>query len=222
MGGGGSGGGGAAAEAAAAAARTQQFKLDIQKKIRDEKKQEAAKKLQSHFKYVHLGLKTRCFSGWANHIRDNQVKNLEMTIAKEQDKARGAGKSHGAQAKAMQGALDREKEIQEEGKVRYYQASVRRSALRSKFSVWVGMLYLRRIAKVESLLELEFDQRQQMEREKRELENELEEVYLGKARAEAEREECMAALRQHREKEEMDMNRLLEEVGYLKAEVYAS
>jgi len=32
----------------------------------------------------------------------------------------------------------------------------------------------------------------------------------------------MAALRQHREKEEMDMNRLLEEVGYLKAEVYAS
>ena len=58
--------------------------------------------------------------------------------------------------------------------------------------------------------------------EKRELENELEEVYLGKARAEAEREEAMAALRQHREKEEMDMNRLLEEVGYLKSEVYAS
>lgn len=61
-----------------------------------------------------------------------------------------------------------------------------------------------------------------MEREKRELENELEEVYLGKARAEAERDECMVALRHHREKEELDMARLLEEVGYLKAEVYAT
>ena len=122
----------------------------------------------------------------------------------------------------MQADLDKEKEEQEEGKVRYYQADQRKQKTRGRFQQWVQMLYQQRIVKVENLLQLEFDQRQQMEREMRELENELEEIYLGKARAEAERDECMSALRQHREKEEMDMNRLLEEVGYLKSEVYAS
>ena len=46
-------------------------------------------------------------------------------------------------------------------------------------------------------------------------------MYLAKTRAEAERDECMMALRQHRE-EEMDMLRLLEEVGCLKVAVYAT
>ena len=53
------------------------------------------------------------------------------------------------------------------------------------------------------------------EQSRHDLERELEEIYLSKARAEAEREEAMGALRQHREKEELDMNRLLEEVALL-------
>lgn len=202
--------------------KTLQFKQDMANKIKQEKAMEHAKRLMAHFKFVHLGLKTRCFAGWANHIRSLQKQQLQTQIQKEQDKAREAQKVHGRHGKEMQATLEREKMGQEEGKVRYYQAAVRRTLLRCRFFQWVEMLYQQRIVKVENLLQLEFDQRQQMEREKRELENELEEVYLGKARAEAERDECMAALRQHREKEEMDMNRLLEEVGYLKAEVYAS
>jgi len=202
--------------------KTMQFRSDMAKKIKDEKKMENAKRLMAHFKYVHLGLKTRCFAGWANHIRQVHRQQLQAQIVKEQERSREAGKQHNKYGKEMQATLEKEKMGQEEGKVRYYQAAVRRTLLRCRFFQWVEMLYQQRIVKVENLLQLEFDQRQQMEREKRELENELEEVYLGKARAEAERDECMAALRQHREKEEMDMNRLLEEVGYLKAEVYAS
>lgn len=202
--------------------KTLQFKADMQRKIKNEQKMEHAKRLMAHFKYVNLGIKTRCFAGWSNHIRKQHKSQLNAQITKEQERAREAGRMHNRHGKEMANILEKEKMGQEEGKVRYYQAAVRRTLMRCRFFQWVEMLYQQRIVKVENLLQLEFDQRQQMEREKRELENELEEVYLGKARAEAERDECMAALRQHREKEEMDMNRLLEEVGYLKAEVYAS
>jgi hypothetical protein len=191
-------------------------------KIKQEQKQEMSKRLQAHFKFVNQSLKTRCFVGWANFIRNAAVQQLQGVINKEQEKMREAQKSHAKHSKEMGAMLTKEKEGQEEGKVRYYQAAVRKTLLRCRFFQWVETLYQGRIIKIENLLQLEFDQRQQMEREKRELENELEDVYLGKARAEAERDECMGALRAHREKEETDMNRLLEEVGYLKAEVYAS
>ena len=40
--------------------KTMQFRSDMAKKIKDEKKMENAKRLMAHVKYVHLGLKTRC------------------------------------------------------------------------------------------------------------------------------------------------------------------
>jgi hypothetical protein len=202
--------------------KTAQFKADMSKRIKDEQKAECAKRLQVYWKFMNQSLKIRCFAGWANYMRDLHKKQLHAVIHKEQEKARDANRSHSKHSKEMGATLAKEKEGQEEGKVRYYQAAIRRTALRCRFFQWVELLHLGRLTKIENLLQLEFDQRQQMEREKRELENELEDVYLGKARAEAERDECMGALRQHREKEETDMNRLLEEVGYLKAEVYAT
>jgi len=202
--------------------KTAQFKADMSKRIKDEQKAECAKRLQVYWKFMNQSLKIRCFAGWANYMRDLHKKQLHAVIHKEQEKARDAQRSHSKHSKEMGATLAKEKEGQEEGKVRYYQAAIRRTALRCRFFQWVELLHLGRLTKIENLLQLEFDQRQQMEREKRELENELEDVYLGKARAEAERDECMGALRQHREKEETDMNRLLEEVGYLKAEVYAT
>ena len=112
--------------------------------------------------------------------------------------------------------------LQEEGKVRYYRKAVARTAKRIRFFQWVELLHQKRVKTMEQFLQLEFDQRQQIDREKGSLEEELEQLYLSKAQCEAEKDEYMLALRQHREKEEMDMNRLLEEVGYLKAEVYAT
>merc|ERR1712118_250114 len=148
------------------------------KRIKDEKKMENAKRLMAHFKYVHQQLKTRCFAGWANHIRQLSKQQMQAQIQKEQEKARDAVKQHSRHGKEMQATLEKEQMNQEEGKVRYYQAAIRRTLLRCRFFQWVEMLYQQRITKVENLLQLEFDQRQQMEREKRELENELEEVYL--------------------------------------------
>merc|ERR1712054_94386 len=104
---------------------------------KQEKKQEAAKRLMAHFKYVHLGLKTRCFTGWANYIRTAQVKNLQNQILKEQEKFRNAEKSHHKHSKEMGSSLLKEKMGQEEGKVRYYQAAVRRTLLRVRFFQWV-------------------------------------------------------------------------------------
>jgi len=202
--------------------KTANFQQVMANKIKNEKKQDAAKRLMAHFKYVHLGLKTRCYTGWANYIRNKNLSQLQNQIMKEQEKYKNAEKTHNKHSKEMGASLDKEKEGQEEGKVRYYQAAVRRTMLRMRFFQWVEMLHQKRVVAMENLLQLEFDQRQQMEREKQQLEEELEQLYLSKAQCEAEKDEYMMALRQHREKEEMDMNRLLEEVGYLKAEVYAS
>lgn len=192
------------------------------KRIQDMQGAQAAKKLVTHFKYQNFVLRTRVFIGWANHIRSIDQERTSSFIRSEQKRAADADKTAQQEGKRLEGLCGETKAVQEEGKVRYYQAAMRRDYMRRMFATWTEVLFQSRIRRTEELLQIEFEQRVHSEQSRHDLERELEEIYLSKARAEAEREEAMGALRNHREKEELDMNRLLEEVGYLKAEVYAS
>merc|ERR1711865_330685 len=198
------------------------FKAASKVRIQEAQAAEAAKRLMAHLKFKNFALGVRVFIGWANHMRTNENNKKMEAMRHEQERFQEADKAAKKGAKALEADGAAMKGAQEEGKVRYYQAAIRRESIRRRFGVGVECLFQSRIRRTEELLQMEFEQRVSSEQSRHDLERELEEIYLSKARAEAEREEAMGALRQHREKEELDMNRLLEEVGYLKAEVYAT
>jgi len=198
------------------------FKEKAAERIRQSQAAEAMKRLTTHLKFKNYALGVRVFVAWANHMRALENFKAMEFMRHEKEKFETADKEAKKGAKGQEAASAAMKGAQEEGKVRYYQASIRRETIRRRFGAWVELLFQSRIRRTEELLQMEFEQRVSSEQSRHDLERELEEIYLSKARAEAEREEAMGALRQHREKEELDMNRLLEEVGYLKAEVYAT
>ena len=163
----------------------------------------------------------KLFCGWTAWLdfHANQNKDKYSALLEDERDSKAAMASKALEREdSLKSSMEHLKQQTNEHKMRYIITRLQHGAEWKAWTRWKEYVQESQRMKIEDLLQAEYERRQELEAAKAELEAELEEVYLGKARAEREVEELMDALRRQRELEEAELLELLDEVQVVKHE----